>query len=385
MTLITTTLEASPEIVQGLSTGDYVRFGGVVRAKDTGRQIAHLREAGQGVQQLPSPIRAASGLTQIAAGASILNLGVSAVGFAVMFHKLNKLDESIRELQGQVQAGFDQMSDRFDRVDQQLGYLVVRADEQQIRQQILQRDVSLLLSHSITDSFEEARAQVQRHMRFGPSGNVDTVTKLDSIARQLQAKALSFSPSLEPETTLNVDMCLQGWVAAAALEADELYAMRRQSDAMATLAELEANTNLLANNWVTGILEEEPRKELQTAARYAIRPLHRGIKAERVQRIAGHSKGDRDLDSASFGLLQRDAKVEADMDGKSHDQVWTNRQVGAAAFLDLLAETADRAATHKLLASQRQSDGGELDAAMLRLDSAEPNVYAIRQVESSSQ
>ena len=113
MLIETTLLVKDSAIIQGLLDGSLKRFGGVIREAATGRIVRHLLETpgltnqlmtlplspvlggaslitnlvGQGVtihkldkmqQQLLSVLQ----LSQIAAGASVLNLGVSIAGFA---------------------------------------------------------------------------------------------------------------------------------------------------------------------------------------------------------------------------------------------------------------------------------------------------------------
>ncbi|MFS8893984.1 hypothetical protein [Synechococcus sp. O70.1] len=121
--LIPTLLFASPSIVSGLLDGSLVRYGGVVREAATGCIVKHLAEApgltsllmnAPGLEAINWVINSLAhqathrkleilqhtatkilGLSQVSAGASVLNLGVSAIGFTYMHFRLNQLQISL--------------------------------------------------------------------------------------------------------------------------------------------------------------------------------------------------------------------------------------------------------------------------------------------------
>ena len=136
----------SDEITRGLANGSLQRWGGIIRVTKgypgAGEIVTHLRDVVSVASQVSTPASAANlvssvaanvqlhqvssqlsqvmQLTQVAAAASVLNLGVSAVGFAVMNHKLNRLQESVGKLDGRlVQLAADN-SRRFDDIDGKL-------------------------------------------------------------------------------------------------------------------------------------------------------------------------------------------------------------------------------------------------------------------------
>ena len=85
-------------ISSGLKSNAYERFGGVIRNSQTKEVIAWLREAS------PNLIQAGTLLTGIGSVASILTLGVSVIGFAVVIHRLGKIEQRIKKLQEDVNA-----------------------------------------------------------------------------------------------------------------------------------------------------------------------------------------------------------------------------------------------------------------------------------------
>lgn len=149
--LIPTLLFASPSIVSGLLDGSLVRYGGVVREAATGCIVKHLAEApgltsllmnAPGLEAINWVINSLAhqathrkleilqhtatkilGLSQVSAGASVLNLGVSAIGFTYMHFHLNQLQDSIDRLERVVREGIQNLQGRLDDLSGQLAYL----------------------------------------------------------------------------------------------------------------------------------------------------------------------------------------------------------------------------------------------------------------------
>ena len=106
--------ELRPDIVEGLYDRT-VRIGGVIRRArgqpGAGQIAAHLREIGDAtpqVRQLRPEFSQALSLTNVGAAASILNLGVSVVGFAIMASKLNRLQRDIDRVLGTLEHHHDE-------------------------------------------------------------------------------------------------------------------------------------------------------------------------------------------------------------------------------------------------------------------------------------
>lgn len=106
--LLDVTFEVPDWIREGLNTGSLFREGGVVR-RDTGEIAMFLRES-SGLSQklakgnlpssplLSSQISSLRSLSTAALGMQVLNLGVSAIGFAVVVSKLNKIQAGLQEI-----------------------------------------------------------------------------------------------------------------------------------------------------------------------------------------------------------------------------------------------------------------------------------------------
>jgi len=101
--------ELRPTLVTRLDAGELVRHGGLLRVApgrpNAGQIAAHLRDVL--VDPAPSVMSSALQMSQVAAAASVLNLGVSVVGFAVLAHKMGKLQDSVNALSELTQRNHD--------------------------------------------------------------------------------------------------------------------------------------------------------------------------------------------------------------------------------------------------------------------------------------
>jgi hypothetical protein len=158
MLINTNLLINNPEIIKGLASGDLVRYGSVIRwaagvGEHPGSIFKHLVETlGITNKLLTLPVTPVStgvdvightmtyhkllgidqrlvgmsqnlnqvlGLSQLAAGAGILNVGISIAGFAYMGYKLHQMQKSINFLQQTVEKGFSDVNRRLDTMSQQ--------------------------------------------------------------------------------------------------------------------------------------------------------------------------------------------------------------------------------------------------------------------------
>lgn len=96
MTTVEATFAVPPHIDAGLSTGRYERVGGVVRDHNTKRVVTWLREANETGEPVVSELLSVSSVT---AAASVLNLAISTMGFAVMLNRLGVIEQQLQQSQ----------------------------------------------------------------------------------------------------------------------------------------------------------------------------------------------------------------------------------------------------------------------------------------------
>ncbi len=88
------TVDVPEHILTGLTSGQLERIGGVVRDGDSKQVVMWLRDTGA------NPATTFLGMTT---AVSLLNLGVAAVGFAMVIDKLNRLEKTLQAMQAQVE------------------------------------------------------------------------------------------------------------------------------------------------------------------------------------------------------------------------------------------------------------------------------------------
>ena len=224
-----TFLIKDPAIIQGLINGTLTRHGGVIREAATGQIVRHLVESpaltgklmtfaanpllgaasvavdavGHGVnfhqlnqvKQLLTPIL---GLSQIAAGASVLNVGISAVGFAYMGYKLNQIQTSLGKMQQSMEAGFKNIDDRLDALSGQLAYLHLLVQENRQGQIQLADAINQLHRTILIKEIAELRAELIAKDRF-PDTSIQSALKVASKVRMIMSdQVLQIMPELEP-------------------------------------------------------------------------------------------------------------------------------------------------------------------------------------------
>ncbi len=92
---VTVTFMLADWIVKGLRDGTLERVGGVIREVGSKRVITWLRE----VNSSPFKDLAPQGILQVTSAASILNLGVSVIGFVVIAQRLKELEQRLQQAQ----------------------------------------------------------------------------------------------------------------------------------------------------------------------------------------------------------------------------------------------------------------------------------------------
>ncbi|MBG0748943.1 MAG: hypothetical protein I4E98_20515, partial [Planktothrix agardhii KL2] len=160
MLIDTTLLVKNPEIINGLLDGSMTRYGSVIRwaagNANGGQIVRHLAETpgltsklmtvpfspilggvdiiGHGLTYhklmgIEKTLSSVMGLTQIAAGASVLNLGVSIAGFAYMGYKLHQIQNTLGNIQQSMEAGFNRVEADLNRIEKNLSAGFIHLDK----------------------------------------------------------------------------------------------------------------------------------------------------------------------------------------------------------------------------------------------------------------
>lgn len=376
MLIDTTLLANNGPIIEGLLTGGLTRFGGVVRDATSGRIVKHLLEApgtsdvlmrapmpnllggvgtlvdavGHGVtiHKLNAVQRTLSSVlqvSQVAAAASVLNLGISAVGFAYMGYKLNQLQKSLSTMQERMDAGFDRVNARFDALAGQLNYILVLAEANANEQRRISASLAELHRAVLVAEFAELQSWLDHLSRFPEDSPKDAIRAASKVRRTLSDQAVRMAPELDPSVMLVADISIRGWIVATATEASLLMQLGQHRDARQLIEGEHPRFATLSEHWAKSLLADH-RPHLQTALRFEAPRFREYLLPERVERIVRIHDADRTLPAERRSRVSKEAALEFEMAHNLQlDAGWTHRQLAVAEYLDGLSELSARIET----------------------------------------
>lgn len=408
----------NPEIIKGLASGDMVRYGSVIRwaagvREHPGSIVKHLIETpgitnkllslpisplGTGVDVIghtmtyhkllgidqrlvgmSQNLNQVLGLSQLAAGAGILNVGISIAGFAYMGYKLHQMQKSINFLQQTVEKGFDTVNRRLDTMSQQLGYICLVVQDSRAKQEKLAQAIAHLYQSSLIREIAELQAELQNLHRFPDESPIGAIKTASRIRLFLSHEALKITPELEAELMLNSDIAIQGWAVSTITEANLLMEIGRHQDAKDMLKEEVVKFRQLSENWSKAFLDDDDNKTLSTSYRFLGKPFNEFILPEKIERICQIYPKDFNLTSDQIRRIKTEIAVEFDMSyaPERYNQAWINKQLAIAEYLDTLSELLARLDTLQDFAQLCQDQGVKSSKNLLPGNDAEPGLYLI--------
>jgi hypothetical protein len=108
MPIISPLLEIPQQILDGLATGTYTRYGSIIRSTVTGRIVAHLKDTAV----LSAPVIETVLPASIAAGL-VVSSALAVVGVGLQVATLRKIDDLGRRINEDIQKFKQEMHDRF--------------------------------------------------------------------------------------------------------------------------------------------------------------------------------------------------------------------------------------------------------------------------------
>ena len=397
MLLDLTLLLNDPVIIKGLLDGSLKRFGGVIRVTATGRIVHHLIESSSFTSQLttlpPSPVlngitvhklsqvqqvlSSVLQMTQIAAGASVLNLGVSIAGFAYMGYKLNQIQNSLDNLHNSMETGFNRIEDRLDNLSGQLAYLHLLVQHSRQEQQRLGTAISELHRTFLIKEMADLRAELLDRSRYPESPARDALKTASRVRMVFSDQVMQATPELDAQTMLNTDVALQGWAVATATEAYLLLETGQIHDAQDLLALEVPRFRGIALRWADALLADE-QPQMATAYRFAAPHFKENISNNRIERIAYISSVDSCLSNIQIRRRKNDAELEFEMFYNSQrNEKWTYHQIVVAEYLDALSELLARLESLQAFADFCESRGVKSSRKILPGTDAEPGMYVL--------
>lgn len=370
-------LADKPDILAGLTDGSLERSGSVVRDLN-GRIRAHLPEVPDALSNFQTPMPPNLGpllqLTQIGAMASVLNVGISAVGFAYMGYKLNKMQKAMTQ-------GFENIENKLDDMNEQLRYAVLLAEANQEDLQLLKGSLQELHRLELIIQMADLAAWLEQLGRF-PDENPREAIRVAAKTRRIMMDQALRAPAFDLQTMVIADVSIRGWAVATSTEAQLLLQTGNARDAYQLIDEEGAAFDALGERWANQLLDND-RPQLQTAYRFAVPELNEHILAERVNRIAELRPADRQLTDGERYEAITAAKVEYQMSyQKARGQDWLQKECAAAEYLDGISELTARLRGVGALA--REVDHRQLKSSqdLLPGKDAQPGIYCIPAIEA---
>jgi hypothetical protein len=434
MLIDTTLLVNNPEIIKGLLDGSMQRYGSVIRwaagTANGGQIVRHLAETpgltsklmtvpfspilagveviGHGLNYhklmgIEKNLSSVMGLTQITAGASVLNLGVSIAGFAYMGYKLHQIQENLGHIQQSMEegfnrveaglnriennliAGFNHIDNRLNSVDEgldiisgQLAYLYLLVEDSRQKQKSLAKAISHLHQAMLIKEIAALKAELYDRSLFPDESPRSAIKTASSVGLFLSNQAMQATPELDAEIMLNADVSIQGWAVAIATEANLLLEIGKHQEAKELLALQIPQFKQVAERWGKALINDE-NTYLSTAYRFTNSRFKNHIASERVERITEISPSDRTLSHDQIRRKKNYVDVEFEMSYSSakFDRAWTHRQIAVAEYLDGLSELSARLEGLESFANLCESTGVKSSREILPGDDAEPGIYIL--------
>ena len=434
MLIDTTLLVNNPEIIKGLLNGSMQRYGSVIRwaagTENSGQIFHHLAETpgltsklmtvpfspilggvdviGHGLNYhklmgIEKTLSSVMGLTQITAGASVLNLGVSIAGFAYMGYKLHQIQQNLGHIQQSMEegfnrveaglnriennliAGFNHIDNRLNRVDEglniisgQLAYLYLLVEDSRQKQKSLTKAISHLHQAMLIKEIAALKAELDVRSRFPDESPISAIKTASRVGLFLSNQAMQATPELDAEIMLNADVSIQGWAVAIATEANLLLEIGKHQEAKELLALQIPQFKQVAERWGKALINDE-NTYLSTAYRFTNSRFKNHITSERVERITEISPSDRTLSPDQIRGKKNYVDVEFEMSYSSakFDQTWTHRQIAVAEYLDGLSELSARLEGLESFANLCESKGVKSSREILPGADTEPGIYIL--------
>lgn len=445
MIINTDLLVNNPEIIKGLLTGEMTRYGSMIRwAKGTenaGQIIKNLAEAPgltsslmmmpvnpvigtvgiatslieQGItidkltgmqstlNGMQISLSQVMGLSQIAAGASVLSLGVSVAGFIYMGFKLHQIQQKLGVIQQTMETGFNQiqlglefldnkitegftvvlnglnhLDNRLDTMSGQLNYLYLLVEDSRQKQNSLAKGISNLHKALLMKEIAHLKAELDDLKRFPNESPRQALKTASAVRLFLGSEAIRSNPELDAELMLNTDVSIQGWAVATATEAQLLLEIGQHQEARQLLAEEVPKFQQVANSWGKELINNN-NSALATAYRFEGSPFNPYITQERIQRIKQISPADLNLNNDQIRRKKNEVEVEYQMTYAPirYNQAWQHQQIAIAEYLDTLSELTARLDSLQSFAQLCEEKGVKSSKELLPDANAKPGLYLL--------
>lgn len=340
--------ELRAALVERVRSGELIRRGGllvIAPGRPGGGQIAaHLRDVTKALPPAfanppPPSLPGALHLSQVAAAASVLNLGVSIAGFAILAHKIGRLQSSVNELAALTQSNHVNLLAGLGRLSQQLvelryialdsrELLAATLDEVRlVRQDLLDSYLARVLTEA--DLLQSAQ-RLADHQVYG-------ALRTFGETRRWLEQAITLHPARPRDDTHWFERLLRYrvWCLTGACETQLLRRVGEDERAAAFARSLATTSRTWASSWRDALM---PRDEFCGAFRFAHSSFSQ-LPREVYLRLVRLHDGTI-LTGTDARELEGRMAVGREMPALGSE--WVERQVALAALLDFAEEATAR-------------------------------------------
>ena len=259
-------------IAAGLRNGDLLRHGGEIRTapgrpgagtikyllRDTFTRGEVLQNLAEPITQLSEGVQQMMGMTQVAAAASVLNLGVSIVGFAAMYHKLGRIQKAVDLVGRKIDHLGAHLDERLGAIDYRLvelrylaGLSAGRLEESLVRLQEIRGDLfhsKVAVVVALAERLARAQPPEDRLLEEASHRLAEVRIWLE------QSLAVARVEADRPEQFADLFMRFRLWAMTAALEvqvARRTGALRRAVELATAAAQ---GSRLASGRWASAIM-----------------------------------------------------------------------------------------------------------------------------------
>ncbi|MBO3459303.1 lipase family protein [Aetokthonos hydrillicola Thurmond2011] len=312
--------------IKGLQQGSLRRYGGVIRETKTKNIICHLLEPPQGVYSLVTKGQRLLQMTQIAAGASVLPIGVSVMALSYMNNQLIEIQTQLRQ--------------EFHEVTIKLDYIIREQQEAKIRE--FREQISELQAAIDTQVLSQNLPQVSYQEKL----KLETYRTARKVRLFLSAEAQRTKLNLNDYMPISpTNLAMKGWAIATAIEAYLLLDLGNSENINKAenflLEEIEKFREIVCASAEVLLADTTPHIDIATAYRFTAKVFQaKNITQEQVDRIAMISPRDKELSEEAIRQKLRKVKVEFDMSyaPEKYNHNWINEQIMIFEYLDMLSE-----------------------------------------------
>lgn len=333
--------ELRPSLVTRLKAGELVRVGGLLKVAPgqpgAGQIAAHLRDVL--VDPPPGVFTAPLQLAHVAAAASVLNLGVSVVGFAVVMHKLGKLQGSVNALGALSMRNHDEVLAALGAIATQLvelryvalesrALLVATLDEvRRVRQDMLDGYLARVLTE--VDMLDRTPRLADRDISRALHTFGEARRWLEQTIQALPARAFDDTHWFDRLLRFRV------WCLTGVGETQLLRRAGENAQAAALAQQLAQRSREWAHSWRDALV---PTREFHGAFRFAhgaFAVLPREVYARLVRLHDGTLLTGTDR-------RELDGRMAVAREMPALGSTWVERQLAVAGLLDFVEEATSR-------------------------------------------